>query len=85
MRVQVPIVAAVETGKHPCQRRLNQYSRAADIPVDSWADIMKLVTNQVTTASGNGRRSATRSDVDISPTCTNPTQDDDVGRNRHAW
>ena len=35
-----------------------------------------LVTNQVTTASGNGRRSATRSDAEISPTCDNPTQRD---------
>jgi len=43
------------------------------------------VTNQVTTASGNGRRSLTRSDSSIPLICGNPTQPDRIRRNRYAW
>jgi hypothetical protein len=43
------------------------------------------VTNQVTTAPGNGRRRAMYSETDIHPTCGNRTQTDDIGQNRHAW
>ena len=45
----------------------------------------KSVTNQVTTTSGKGRRSATYSDTDIRLTCGNPIQCDVGRRNRHAW
>ena len=47
--------------------------------------IRKIVTNQVTTALGNTRRSATRPDTDIFLACSNTTQHDAIGRNRHAW
>ena len=39
-------------------------------------EILKPVTNQVTTAPGDDRRSATYSDTRIAPTCGNPTQPD---------
>jgi hypothetical protein len=43
------------------------------------------VTNQVTTPPGNARRSATRSDTAIPPTCGNPIPRDAIIRNRYAW
>jgi hypothetical protein len=46
---------------------------------------LEPVTNQVTTTSGNGRRSATHSDADIPLARGNPTQPDTIGRNRPAW
>src|SRR5260370_40302010 len=36
-------------------------------------------------ALGNTRRSATRPDTDIFLACSNTTQHDAIGRNRHAW
>jgi len=39
-------------------------------------EILKPVTNQVTTAPGDDRRSATYSDTRIAPTCGKPTQCD---------
>jgi len=39
----------------------------------------------VTTAPGNGRHSATYPDTGICLNCSNQTQPDAIGRNRHAW
>jgi hypothetical protein len=46
---------------------------------------VREVTNQVTTTSGNDRRSATQPDAVTPPTCDNPTQPDAIRRNWHAW
>ncbi len=54
-------------------------------PVISREEVLESVTNQVTTAPGNGRRSATPPDTEISPTCGNPTHCDAIRRNWHAW
>jgi hypothetical protein len=43
------------------------------------------VTNQVTTASGKGRRGATYRDIGTALTSGNPTQRDVIRRNGHAW
>jgi hypothetical protein len=48
-------------------------------------DVVEPVTNQVTTALGNDRHSATYSDIDIPLNCGNPTQPDGIRRNRPAW
>ena len=47
--------------------------------------VLEPVTNQVTTAPGNARQSATYTDTDILLTCGNPTQPDAIVRNWHAW
>jgi hypothetical protein len=44
-------------------------------------EILKPVTNQVTTPPGSVRRSAMRSDTVLSPICGNPTQPDGIRRN----
>jgi hypothetical protein len=43
------------------------------------------VTSQVTTAPGNGRPSATYTDMGTALTCTDPTLRDGVRRNGHVW
>ena len=45
-------------------------------------EILKPVTNQVTTPPGSVRRSAMRSDTVLSPICGNPAQPDGIRRNR---
>jgi hypothetical protein len=45
----------------------------------------KQVTNQVTTASGNGRPGETSSDATPGLACANRTQRDALRRNRAAW
>ena len=45
----------------------------------------ELVTIQVTTTPGNGRRSATQPDTEIPLTCGNATLRDAIRRNRYAW
>jgi hypothetical protein len=54
-------------------------------PVLRGKEIPEPVTNQVTTAAGNSRRSTTHPDTEIHMTCTNPTQGDAIRCNRHAW
>jgi len=50
----------------------------------SWRNL-EPVTNQVTTTTGNDRRSATNPDAGMLLTCGNPTQFDGIRRNRNAW
>jgi hypothetical protein len=44
-----------------------------------------LVTNQVTTMPGSGRRNSTCSDTDILLNCGDPTERDVHRRSRHVW
>jgi hypothetical protein len=55
------------------------------ISVANSGESPRLVTNQVTTTLGDGRRATTYSDSTITPTCGNPTQPDAARQNRHAW
>ena len=48
-------------------------------------ELLEPVTNQVTTAPGNGRRSPTHPDITMPLNCGNQTQRDAIGRNRDAW
>ena len=48
-------------------------------------EVLEPVTNQVTTAPGNGRHNATYPDTGNPPACGNQTSCDGIRRIRHAW
>lgn len=48
-------------------------------------EVVRKVTNQVTTRPGYSRHAATQSDSPIAPTCGNPTRRDVILLNLHAW
>ena len=47
--------------------------------------LLKPVTNQVTTTPGISRHNSTNPDTSIRLACDNPTQPDVIGRNGYAW